>query len=255
MVLVRYRRTGRAAAPTGIVPRMSIDVTDETFESDVINRSMTMPVVVDLCAPWCGPCTTLGPILEKVVEATNGEVALVKVNTDENPGISNAFRVQSIPAVYALRNGEVVDGFVGAYPEHVVEQFVNGLLPSPEAVTVASLVDQGSEPALRSALDLDPGNEDAVCALADMLIERGDNDEALQFLARIPETDRTRVLAARARLVLTPDDDHDVTLLMLLDRVKADEDARQQYLDILELMGPLDPRTADYRKKLTTRLF
>lgn len=234
---------------------MTIDVTDETFEADVINRSMTVPVIVDLWAPWCGPCQSLGPILEKVVDATNGEVALVKVNTDENPGISQAFRVQSIPAVYALRNGEVVDGFVGAYPEHVVQQFVEALMPSPEAATVASLVDQGSEAALRAALDLEPGNEDAVCALAALLVDRGDSEEALQLLTRIPETDRTRVIAARARLQPAPDDDHDATLTALLDQVKADEDARQKFLDILELMGPQDPRTVEYRKKLTARLF
>lgn len=234
---------------------MSIDVTDETFESDVVARSMTMPVIVDLWAPWCGPCRTLGPILERVVDAKNGEVGLVKVNTDENPGISQAFRVQSIPAVYAMRNGEIVDGFVGAYPEHVIQQFVDSLLPTPEQSTVAALVDQGTEPALRAALDLEPGNEDAICALALILIDRGDNDEALQLLARIPESDRTRVIAAKARVQLAPDDDHDVALMMLLEQVKVDENARQQYLDILELMGPADPRTAEYRKRLTARLF
>ncbi|MFM7253613.1 MAG: tetratricopeptide repeat protein, partial [Ilumatobacteraceae bacterium] len=91
--------------------------------------------------------------------------------------------------------------------------------------------------------------------LAELLIARGENDQALQFLARIPETERTRHAAAKARTALAPDDDHDATLTALLERVKADEDARQQFVDILELMGPLDPRTAAYRKKLTARLF
>src|SRR3954453_1698187 len=86
---------------------MAIDVTDATFQTEVIDRSNTAAVVVALWAPWCGPCRTIGPILEKVTDATDGEVVLVKVNVDENPGVSQAFQVKSIPAVYALRNGEV----------------------------------------------------------------------------------------------------------------------------------------------------
>jgi putative thioredoxin len=232
-----------------------VDATDATFQTDVIDRSMDVPVVVDLWAPWCGPCRTLGPIIEKVVDATNGQVVLVKVNTDENPGIAQAFQVQSIPAVYALKDGAVVDGFVGAYPDHVVEEFVASLLPSEAEATLASLLAEGTEGAYRKALELEPGNEDAIIGLAELLVERGENDEALQFLARIPESDRTRLVAAKARTHLAPDDDHDATLDDLLDKVKDDEDARQQYVDILELMGPDDPRTAGYRKKLTARLF
>ena len=116
----------------------AIDVTDATFETDVVEKSKTVPVVVDLWAPWCGPCRTLGPIIEKVVDATDGQVALVKVNVDENPAISQAFRVQSIPAVYALRDGQVVDGFVGAYPEHEVQRFVDSLLPTEAESEVAA---------------------------------------------------------------------------------------------------------------------
>ena len=89
---------------------MSIDVTDATFQAEVIDRSYEVPVVIDLWAPWCGPCRTLGPILEKVIDATNGQVVLAKVDTDQNPGIARAFQVQSIPAVYALQNGQPVDG-------------------------------------------------------------------------------------------------------------------------------------------------
>jgi putative thioredoxin len=232
-----------------------VEATDATFQTDVIDRSMQVPVVVDLWAPWCGPCQTLGPIIEKVVDATNGQVVLVKVNTDENPGISQAFQVQSIPAVYAIKDGAVIDGFMGAYPEHVVEEFVASLLPSEAEATVASLLAEGTEGAYRKALELEPGNEDAIVGLAELLVERGENDQALQFLARIPESDRTRLVAAKARTHLAPDDDHDATLAALLDKVKDDEDARQQYVDILELMGPNDPRTAAYRKKLTARLF
>ena len=109
-----------------------IDVTDAQFDDEVITRSQTTPVVVDLWAPWCGPCTTLGPILEKVVGATNGRVILAKVNVDENPAIARAFQVQSIPAVYAVSGGQVVDGFMGAVPEHEVQAFVDRLAPGSE---------------------------------------------------------------------------------------------------------------------------
>ena len=120
---------------------------------------------------------------------------------------------------------------------------------------MAGLVEAGDEASMRQALELDPGHEDAVVALADLLVEAGRPDEALQILARIPESDRTRVVAAKARVGITPDDDHDATLTGLLDRVKTDDEARQQFVDILELMGPHDPRTANYRKQLTARLF
>jgi putative thioredoxin len=234
---------------------MSIDVTDATFQTEVIDRSATMPVVVDLWAEWCGPCKTLGPILDKVVGETNGQVALVKVDVDANPGVAQAFRVQSIPMVVAFANGQPVDAFLGAQGEHEVREFVQRLLPTDQESAVADLVAAGDEASLRQALELDPADEDAIVALAELLVERNDFDEALQLLARIPESDRTRVVAAKARLGFEPDDDHDVTLTELLDRVKDDDDARQQFVDILELMGPHDPRTADYRKQLTARLF
>lgn len=237
---------------------MAIDVTDVTFQSEVIDRSMTTPVIVDLWAEWCGPCRTIGPILEKVTDATNGKVILVKVNVDENPGISQAFQVQSIPAVYALKDGQVVDGFVGAYPEHVIEQFVEALVPSEQALLIAALIEAGDEPSLRQALTLEPGNEDVIVALGELLVTQGKGEEALVLLGRIPETERTRKVAAAARLSnepQEPDDDHDETLTKLLDLVKTDDEARQKFVDILELMGPDDPRTSKYRKQLTARLF
>lgn len=233
----------------------AIDVTDVTFQSEVIDRSMHTAVVVDLWAEWCGPCRTIGPILERVTDATEGKVVLVKVNVDENPAVSQAFQVQSIPAVFAMRDGKVIDGFVGAYPEHVIEEFVRGLMPSEEDQAVEALIAAGDEASLRQALELEPGNEDAIVALGELLVEQGVTDEVLALLARIPESERTRKVAAAARLAARPVDDYDAQLTELLDRVKGDDEARQQYVDILELMGADDPRTAPYRKKLTTRLY
>jgi putative thioredoxin len=240
---------------------MVIDVTDATFESEVVARSEQVPVIVDLWAPWCGPCRTLTPIIEKVVGETNGKAVLVKINIDENPQAAAAFRVQSIPAVYALRDGQVVNGFIGAQGEDAVRKFVEAVLPSETEEKVASLVAAGDETSLRTALELDPGNEVAVVALAELLVARGEGDEALALLERIPETAETRRVAALARVgddfasngQVSPE----VTgkLDALLDRVKEDEAARQEFVDLLELLGPEDPRTAQYRKALTSRLF
>ncbi len=234
---------------------MSVDVTDATFQAEVIERSMHTTVVVDLWAPWCGPCKTIGPILERVIDATNGQVVLAKVNVDENPQISQMFQIQSIPAVYALRNGEVADGFVGAHPEHVIEEFVAGLMPSEQSQLIEQLLAAGDEASMRQALSLDGGNEDVIVALGDLLVGQGHAEEALGLLARVPESERTRKVAAAARLSQRPDDDFEAQLDALLDQVKTDDDARQRYVDILEIMGIEDPRTAPYRKRLTARLY
>ena len=140
---------------------------------EVIDKSREVPVVVDLWAPWCGPCKTLGPIIEKVIDETGGKVVLVKVNVDENPGLSQAFKVQSIPAVYAVKDGAVVDGFMGSYPEHAVKEFVDALLPTEEEVAVAEFLDAGDEGSLRIALSMEPANEDVIVALAELLIAQG----------------------------------------------------------------------------------
>ena len=233
-----------------------IDVTDATFEQEVMLRSQSTPVVVDLWAPWCGPCKTLGPILEEVVGATDGRVVLAKVNVDENPAIAGAFQVQSIPAVYAVSEAKVVDGFMGAVGRAEVEAFIDRLSPSAEDDMVAALVAARDELGLRAALETHPGDESIVVTLAEILVERGETEEALALLERVPETDRVRHVKAEARLgTVAPDDDYDERLTELLDRVKDDDEARQTFVDILELMGPNDPRTAAYRKQLTARLF
>lgn len=126
-----------------------VDVTDATFQKEVIDRSSTVPVVVDLWATWCGPCKTLGPILEKVVKATGGKVVLAKVDIDKNPGVARAFQVQSIPAVYAMKDGQPVDGFMGALPEHAVREFVAKLAQGSDAADIATLLARGDEASLR----------------------------------------------------------------------------------------------------------
>ncbi len=236
-----------------------VEVTDATFQTEVIDRSAQVPVVVDLWAEWCGPCKTLGPIIEKVIDATNGKVVLAKVDVDANPQVGQAFQVQSIPAVYALKDGKVVDGFVGAQPEATVQAWVDALVPSAEESEVAQLVSAGDEASLRKAIELEPDNAPAITALAALLATSDDGQvrvEALDLLAKIPETDETRLIAAQARAA-NPDVPADVESKLdgLLGRVKSDEDAKQEFVDLLELMGPTDERTADYRKRLTAELF
>jgi putative thioredoxin len=234
-----------------------IDVTDATFEQDVLDRSVAVPVVVDLWAPWCGPCRTLGPILEKVVDESNGAVELVKVNVDDNPRVSTAFQVQSIPAVFAVRDRQIVDHFVGALPEKQVADFIARLAPTPSEAD--ELVAAGDEASVRRALELEPDHPAGVVALARILVAADKPAEALELLGRIPETPDSRVVAAEARLaaqrVEVPADGVGVLLDSLLPRVKDDADARQEFIDLLETLGPDDERTARYRKALSAQLF
>jgi putative thioredoxin len=233
-----------------------VDVTDATFQSEVIDRSHQVPVVVDLWAPWCGPCRTLGPIIEQVVADTDGKVELAKVDTDANPGVANAFQVQSIPAVYALKDGKVVDGFIGAQPEWAVAEFVGRLIPTEEQSEIDRLVEAGDEASLRSALDLQSDHEGAVLALAELLAASDRGDDALALLERIPPTAETRRIGALARAGADAvADDVDAKLEALLAKVKGDDEARQEFVDLLELLGPEDPRTATYRRRLTTALY
>ena len=234
-----------------------IDVTDATFQTDVLERSTTTPVVVDLWAEWCGPCKTLGPIIEKVVDDTGGRVVLAKVDVDANPNTAAAFRVQSIPAVYAVVDGKVVDGFVGAQGEDEVRAFVARLLPTEEQTEVERLREIGDEASLRAALELEPDDEGVIVDLAELLVGEERSEEALELLARIPDTPDTRRVAALARsgAAYSSDADIEARLLVLLDHVKGDDAARQEFLDLLELLGPDDPRTGSYRRQLTSRLF
>ncbi len=238
---------------------MYLDVTDASFEADVLQRSMTTPVVVDLWAPWCGPCKTLGPIIEKVVADTNGKVVLAKINVDENPQASAAFRVQSIPAVYALANGQVVNGFVGAKPEHEVREFVDSLIVDGNQAELDALVAAGDEASLRRALELDPAHKPAALTLALWLIDQGRSTEAAEVLAPVPVDAEVEAVLEAARAGALPAQERDrigSRLGELLDRVKGDDEARTEFLTLLEELTVGDPAAAaDWRRKLSSRLF
>ncbi len=239
----------------------AVDVTDATFESEVLERSDTLPVVIDLWAPWCGPCRTLGPIIERVVESTGGRVALAKVDVDQNPRIQAAFQAQSIPAVFAISKRQIVDHFIGAIPERAVQEWVDHLVAEPSEAD--SLVEAGDEDSLRKALEIEPAHEGAIVALAELLAGRGESDEALSLLARIPESSDTRRIGAIARLAHSHGvpgagaeaEELDERLESLLERVPADDEARQEIVDLLETMSADDPRRARWRRALAAKLF
>jgi putative thioredoxin len=192
------------------------DVTTASFMAEVVDASFDQPVIVDFWAPWCGPCKQLGPILEKVVRGANGAVRMVKLNIDENPEIAQQMRIQSIPAVYAFKDGRPVDGFVGALPESQVKQFVQRLGgggggPSPvdEALAMAKEAvqtgDHASAVALYSQiLQHEPEHIEALGGLARALVARGELDKAQQALARVPKesANHADIVAARAALEL-----------------------------------------------------
>jgi putative thioredoxin len=164
------------------------DVTTASFQTDVIAASRDVPIIVDLWAPWCGPCKQLGPVLEKAVRALNGKVRMVKVNIDENPEIAQALRVQSIPTVYAIYQGRPVDGFMGALPESQVKQFLQTILQ-------------------RTGAGVDEGLEEAL-AQAKQAIEEGQAAEAAAFLTQLAaeEPANAKILALLARAKLALDD-------------------------------------------------
>lgn len=245
---------------------MAIDVTDATFEAEVLERSMSTPVVVDLWAPWCGPCKTLTPILEKVIGETGGQVAFVKINVDENPQASQAFQVQSIPAVYALDKGQVVDNFMGAQPEAEVREFVAKLtgLGAGAGVEggdeVTQLLMQGDEESLRKVLELDAENKQAAAMLTQLLLEADRADEAIAVLSAFPEGDEdiASMLAIARSAALPPDaqNEIDTKLGELLPQVKADDEARGQFVSLLEELSTGNPEAASaWRRKLATQLF
>lgn len=202
------------SAPTGPLVK---DATDRSFAADVIQESMNQPVIVDFWAPWCGPCKQLTPVLERQVAAAKGAVKLVKINIDENPQIAQRLRIQSIPAVYAFRGGQPVDGFMGALPESQVKDFIKRLAaaagggPSAvdELVAAAKEALEAGEVAVAAqafseALQAEPDSIPALAGLARCYLATGDLEGAKQVLASVPEDARKNedVKAVEAALAL-----------------------------------------------------
>jgi len=184
-----------------------IDVGERDFEREVLDRSDETPVVVDFWAPWCGPCRTLGPLLERLADEHRGAFVLAKVDVDQAPGLAAAFGVQGIPAVKGFRDGAIVAEFVGAQPEAVVRQFLARVLPSDTDRLVREARDLSpaeAEAALRKALERESRHPRALIELARRLGERGETAEALALLELVAGqgkiVDEAERLAASIRM-------------------------------------------------------
>ncbi|MEA2159142.1 MAG: putative thioredoxin [Solirubrobacteraceae bacterium] len=251
-----------------------MDVSENNFQSAVIERSHALPVVVDFWAEWCGPCRQIGPVLERGAAARAGKLELVKVDVDANQELSRTYRIQSIPAVKAFRNGDVAAEFVGAQPPAAIERFLDSLVPSEADALVA----QGDEASLRQAVALEPTRADAAVPLARLLYGRGEIDEALRVLGHVPGSFAGDGLVARIGLerdaaagsrpelpdlsaafsAIDAGDDAlalDLLLQALPGSDGARDDIRRVVVGILDELGVENPLARDARRRLAAALY